>query len=97
MLRFRATNVPDPNQFLKEFDDQDDTEVFLRLQRLTSDEILLDHTTPLSKVVDIWDPTTESYTPSLVQYDCAGGLCLIQDGSHLNLRSEPEPAASAEF
>ena len=97
VLRFRATTVPGPNQFLKEYDEREDTDVFLRLQRLTSEEILLDHTTPLSEVVEIWDPTIESYTKSLVQYDCAGGLCLIQDGSQFNLKAEPEPAASAEI
>ena len=29
-----------------------------------------------------------------MQYDCAGGLCLIQDGLHLILLSQPEPATS---
>ena len=32
MLRFRATPVPEPNQFPKEYDDDDDTDIFLRLQ-----------------------------------------------------------------
>ena len=73
VLRFRATPVQEPQQFIKNqsLDNDDADEVFLKLQRLTSEEILLDHTTPLNEVVEIWDPNTESYTPSLVQYDCA--------------------------
>ena len=99
VLWFRATPVRDPQKFIKDqsIDNDDADKVFLKLHRLTSEEILLDHTTPLCEIVDIWDPNTDSYTPSLVQYDCAAGLCLIQDGSHLNMKPEPEPAASAEI
>ena len=51
-LRFRATPVREPQHFIKEYDNEAD-DIFLKLQRLTSDKILLDHTTPLSEVVEI--------------------------------------------
>ena len=35
----------EPEQFIKEYDNDDADDVFLRLQRLTSEEIVLDHTT----------------------------------------------------
>ena len=55
-----------PQHFIKDSDPEAD-DIFLKLQRLTSDdEILLDHPTPLSEVVEIWDPNTHSYIPSLV-------------------------------
>ena len=96
MLRFRATPVTNPREYQIDHSLNMNEDIFLKLQKLTNEEVLLDHTTPLSEVVDVWNPYNESYTPSLVKYDCAGGLCLIQDGSHLNLRSQPEPAASVE-
>ena len=53
MLRFRATTVPNPGQFRRETKDQEDANVYLRLDRLTSEEILLDHTMPLTEIVDL--------------------------------------------
>ena len=35
MLRFRATTVPEPDQFCQESGDQDDADVILRLERIT--------------------------------------------------------------
>ena len=95
-LRFRVTPAGDLPHPLKNLESEA-SDVLLKLQRLTSDEILLDNTTPLSEVVDVWNPHTHSYTPSLVQYDCGGGLCLIQDGSHLNLKTQPDLAVSAQI
>ena len=45
MLRFCATTVSNPSKFRRESEDREDANVFLRLDRLTSEEILLDHTT----------------------------------------------------
>ena len=93
VLRFRAVSTPRDDQFLTENDAWEE-KVALKLQRSATDEVLLDDTSPMSEVVPIWNPVMGRFNDALVQYDSAGGLCLIQDGSKFNLKTHAELAAA---
>ena len=98
MLQFKTFQLkPPPVSGLK--DASLSSKVFLQLQTLTSDshEILLDNTSPLSEIVEVWDPARKKYTPWLIQYDSGGGLCFIQDGKHLNMLPTAQKTEAVEL
>ena len=97
MLHFQKVQLKQPP--MASLKPAQSSNVFLQLQTLTADshEILLDNSSPLSKIVKVWDPVCQSYIPSLVKYDSGGGLCYIQDGEHLNLLSAVQKTETIEL
>ena len=59
-------------------------DIFWELPATPMGHIALDNVSPLGEVVHLLYPCSHQYEACWLQYDSAGGLCLLSQGRHLN-------------